>query len=353
MTEKQALVITPAMLRGLGHVTKGINSLDLPMLPLAIGGALAIPYFARRASQDVDKEYNVSQRFNDAQARGEAPMSESFDSFVQQRRKHGHEKKAKMGPPAVVAGSSGDVLKRLFMRRGDVSDVTEAVDAARRASQAQQGFGGPPAAGGSGALEDYRALWQRGEIKFDEHTGRHLLHEHDQLSLGRALGTLGALGTAGVGYNALTTAPDNPLQHRIQNMVYGPHANVRMEDEFLRGLSHQGGKETAGLVRQLVEQTTGQAADAAKSIPRGIQQSHMLQNIVQSDDMLRDATPQDQELLGRAYQTMQKFAPELASDEFAVRNYLREALMAANGPDYATISNLARANRDITDQGRR
>lgn len=340
MTEKTALNIAPAAMRGLGHLTNGVRSLDLPLLPLAIGGALAVPYFARKNSES---EYNVSQRFNDAQARGEAPMSDSFDSFVQQRRKHGQTKEANMKIPAMAAGGISDVVGNLLNspRRVRVKGPENLV---------------PHKANSSVDIDDL--IQNRGGTLTSVGEGNAAQHfvetrEFDPAKATAALGGLGGLGALGVGYNALTTAPDNPLQHKIQDAIYGPNANVRMGDEFLKGVSHQGGKETAGLVRQLVEQTSGQAADAAKSVPRGHQQSQMLQRIMGSDDLLRDATPQDQELLGRAYQTMQKFAPELASDEFAARNYLRESLMAANGPDYATISNLARANRDITDQGRR
>ena len=58
-------------------------------------------------------------------------------------------------------------------------------------------------------------------------------------------------------------------------------------------------------------------------------------------------------MLEKAFKTMARFSPHLASDEFAVKNYLREALMSSSGgPDYGTIANLARANESIAPRPR-
>lgn len=328
--------------KALDKTTSGLKDNALPLLPLAIVGSLAIPYMANQ-----DSDVSLANTFNDAQSRGETPMSDSYQALLQ------HRKQASMKAPVAATNAFGDVLQSLFMRPGRVEDVTQHVNAARRAASPQGNLGqGQTTQAAKDAIEKLRQIKQRGQIESDE-AGLHFLRERDQFSLPRALATAGAAGAAGVGYNALTTSADNPLQYKIQKAIYGPMDREQLDSEFLRGMSNQGGKETASLIRSAIEQTASQAGQGMASIPRGRQQSQMMNQIMSSDDMLQDATPEDRELLSRAFQSMQKFAPELASDEFAVRNYLRESLMASNGPDYSTISNLARANRDVTDTGRR
>lgn len=302
-----------------------------PLVPLAIAGALAVPHLPGN-----DAESELSTKFNDAQARGETPMSDSFHNYVQRRKHSNTQKEANMKAPAAAAGAMGNVVDKLLMKTRSVP--THELSPHEVASRLARG-------GQEVDLPIRGASGQQGPI-----------HQHivdSTFSPGRAALAVGGLGAVGTAYNAATTSADNPLQYKIQKALYGPEDRVQMQDEFLKGLSSQGGKETAGLLSALLGEGAGQAVQGAKALPRGHQQSRTFQDAMSTDEMLREAPPQDQELLQRAFQTMQKFAPELAHDEFAVKNYLRESLMAANGPDYATIGNLARTNRDISDQGRR
>lgn len=71
-------------------------------------------------------------------------------------------------------------------------------------------------------------------------------------------------------------------------------------------------------------------------------------NKVKSDEVLQDA---DAAMLRSSYETMQRFAPNLAADENAVRSFLRESAMYGSGPSYATLKNLAEAEKAVSESG--
>ena len=73
-------------------------------------------------------------------------------------------------------------------------------------------------------------------------------------------------------------------------------------------------------------------------------QEGVLEQLVASDEILQQADP---EFLESAYGSMRRFAPILATDENAVRSFLREAVMYGTGPDFAMISNMSKAERTI------
>lgn len=325
--EKISANILPHIAKALEGVGNAYKKLDFPTTPLAVGGVFALPYITDKTKSD---NYPLNQTFSEAQARGENPMSKVSRSLNTPEQDEMLEKTAGMKPPAAAAGALGDVLKSLFGK-------------SRRTPLK-----------GENLTSKQKDLYERGIGDVVQRAGdeKHFYETHSPAWGRMGLG-LGTLGVGGVGYNALTTAPDNPLQHKIQKAVYGPMDLGQMEDEYRKGLALQGGKETSKMVHELLNRVGNRASEEVSSLSKKVPQSRTMNQVMSSDEMLREADPEDKELLQRAYGTMQKFAPELAKDEFAVKNYLRESLMAANGPDYGTISNLARANRDVTEQGRR
>ena len=197
-----------------------------------------------------------------------------------------------------------------------------------------------------------REAIRRGNASIDEEGGLPVVREEyvDPKKVGlTGLGLVGA-GALGVGYNTMTTDADNPIQRKIHKNVFGLEDRIDAEEEFLKGLAQGGGRESSRAMVGAIEALTSNALSGASAMPRAVKQHRTFQDAMATDELLQEANPEERAMLGRAYNSMKKFAPELAADEFATKNYLRESLMAASGPDYATISALAKTNRDVTER---
>lgn len=96
----------------------------------------------------------------------------------------------------------------------------------------------------------------------------------------------------------------------------------------------------------------GAGADVAQA-PRSSHYNDLFGHLVDTDPIIGMATPEQQQLLGSAYQSMQKVAPTIAADPFATKNFLREVMVTNNGPDHATLGNLAKSEESIRGRGRR
>lgn len=69
---------------------------------------------------------------------------------------------------------------------------------------------------------------------------------------------------------------------------------------------------------------------------------------VMKDEVIGKA---DKALMRSAYETMKRFAPNLAADENAVRSFLREHAIYGTGPSYAALKNLADAEASVARAG--
>ena len=69
---------------------------------------------------------------------------------------------------------------------------------------------------------------------------------------------------------------------------------------------------------------------------------------VMKDDVIRGA---DHSLMKSTYDTMKRFAPNLAADDNAARSFLREHAIYGAGPSYAALKNLADAERAVASAG--
>ena len=68
----------------------------------------------------------------------------------------------------------------------------------------------------------------------------------------------------------------------------------------------------------------------------------------QADEVIGRADPT---LMQSAFGTMRKFAPNLAADHNAVTSFLRESAAFGTGPSYATLKNLADAEKSVVNAG--
>lgn len=210
-----------------------------------------------------------------------------------------------------------------------------------------QGIGKGVAGGGKGVLEGIEHLGQsRGlAAAMGPHTAETASQIAHNTALGKgmllggggALAGAGLLGlTKGLGKDTTDTKSYqvnralNPLTDRVR-------ADELMAKSFFSSL---GSDMAAGLTGLL----TDMASKAMGAMHSGEAGDAMVEAMMASDPILRRG---DKDSILDAYHSMAKFAPTLAADENAVRSFLRESVMAGNGPDYASIANLARAERDV------
>lgn len=97
---------------------------------------------------------------------------------------------------------------------------------------------------------------------------------------------------------------------------------------------------------RLQAQLQFQQEQAAKLRPL---QTSVFKKVIKNDEILQDANKDE---LRASFSTMQRFAPNLAADPNAVRSFLRESAAYGTGPNYATIKNLAEAERAVTNAGK-
>jgi hypothetical protein len=269
-----------------------------------LGLALGVPALAL-ATQKAHQDSVLLGPLYEAEQLGETPMSHDTYYNFTQRRKHGavQEKTASMGARGARsmfesgAGAIDDILKKLL--------YVAKKDAAGNVMQ---------------------------------HQGKDLM----RLSMPRAIGAAGA-GLAGL--TALDVAGE-PVVDSLQQMFFPGYQQDALEQKALQSFSQESGKQTAQMAGDVVRALGNMGMGAMRAIPASQHQRQTFGNAIKTDPLLAQATPEEQATLERAFQSMIRFAPELATDEFAVKNYLRESLMsAAGGPDYGTLANLGRASQ--------
>jgi len=69
---------------------------------------------------------------------------------------------------------------------------------------------------------------------------------------------------------------------------------------------------------------------------------------VLKDEVISNA---DKAMITSAFETMKRFAPNLAADENATRSFLREHAIYGTGPSYASLKNLADAEQAVARAG--
>lgn len=115
-----------------------------------------------------------------------------------------------------------------------------------------------------------------------------------------------------------------------------------IEDVVSGGKDTQESKKEMGKLRGR-ESFMSERVEKLRPIQRDV-----FHHVITSDDMLQDA---DQDQLRSSFTTMRRFAPSLAADPNAVRSFLRESVMYGAGPNYASLKNLADAERVVAETG--
>jgi hypothetical protein len=151
--------------------------------------------------------------------------------------------------------------------------------------------------------------------------------------LGQIVGSGGSealkptMGTMGYRMNRAM----NPLMTRVKG-------DELFATSFINNLGSEAAKGIMGLLKDV-------ATKALTNVSQSPVHAKMVEVLQSGDPYLSRADP-DQ--LSSAYHTMARFAPTLATDENAVRSFLRQAAEAGMGPDYASIKNLAESEKAVT-----
>lgn len=293
-----------AVAPGEGAVWEGLHQRiadtpRLPLLALAIG-APALALSAQKAHEDSV----LLGPLYEAEHLGETPMSQdTYYNFTQRRKYSAQQEKTASREKMAVGGFKG----------------------LRRVGEA-----------GLGPIEDIiKRLLYKDVMK----GGGQVVSE---LSMPRALGAAGA-GLAGL--TALDVMGE-PVVEGLQQTIFPGYGQQQLQQRAMESFSQEAGKQTAQMAGDIVRTLGTMGMGAVQSVPVSQHQRRTFGHAMKTDPMLQQATPEEEATLERAFQSMVRFAPELATDEFAVKNYLRESLMsAAGGPDYGTLANLGRASQ--------
>lgn len=105
------------------------------------------------------------------------------------------------------------------------------------------------------------------------------------------------------------------------------------------------GEMGVDLLRDIASKAVAAVGNAGQDSAR----QAILAQLKRTDPVLSEA---DDKVLMDAYHTMSRFAPVLSTDANAVRSFLRTAVMSGSGPDFASIKQLADAERAVTGRSK-
>lgn len=161
----------------------------------------------------------------------------------------------------------------------------------------------------------------------------------------KSLLSAGALGTGlGVGGSALfggSTPPRAPTRHVTEAIRNALENELGFFPELATGFATGFG---SGVARELIDLTRRGGHKALVAVKANDQDAAFTRAVKEDTEVLQNA---DKETLTKAFDTMRRFAPTLATDPNAVKAYLRAAATSGSGVDYNTIKLLAEAESAV------
>jgi hypothetical protein len=159
-------------------------------------------------------------------------------------------------------------------------------------------------------------------------------------------------------------------KEKLLSRLFGATGEVsgaqKVMGHIAQGIALTGATATGALVAAHLEDQFLGNADQAKAtnteigklnaqnqfktqMVRNLGTSHqtVLKNMM-SDEVIGSA---DTAMINSAFETMKRFAPNLAADENATRSFLREHAIYGTGPSYASLKNLADAEQAVAKAG--
>lgn len=267
-----------------------------------------------------DRQQGFMRHAARAQNIGESPMTSNIRSFSK------HAGLFSTGAGRVAGGSMepiSDLLKKLIMRQ-ESSDISDII--ASNPRRFLKGTIDEADAVAQDYLEGARNIYGQ-NVKFDPSSGT-FTHTEDVIDPIRVGMLAGGALTVGAAADLLAPTTD-VWGYQIQKKLTDSDDRNKLQDEALTGFVRSSSGGLGKVVSEMVGNALGSAGSAAGNAALTFTQSAVFSRVMANDPMLSQATGPDKDLLMRAYKSMTRFAPDVATDEFAVKNYLREALMSS------------------------
>lgn len=244
------------------------------------------------------------------------------------------------GVGGLVAG--GSMANNIFGRTG----AGQRLDAARKEEEPEKTASLPPALlralGGAGI----------GGLAGGAIGGMASHARGGDVGQGAAMGALGGAGL-GAGIGGLSSGVSGAAQKGIKDKMLSGGA---------MGLMSGAGALFGGALMRGVTGDSDANVAKSKEVGKMLAQQEMKQKSTMELAPLQQQAFQkammdptvsraDQELLQSSFETMKRFAPNLSADPNAVKSFLTEVTTWGTGPSYATLKNLADAERAVASAG--
>ena len=159
-----------------------------------------------------------------------------------------------------------------------------------------------------------------------------------------ALGTMGTLGgAAAIGANKALGITGKPLDtesylvnKRLNPGIAGALNRVQADELIAQSMT----KNVGDIANSFINETLSDMTKGYKKIINKPKQQAILKDLMENDDMLRDADP---EHVASLFNTMVDVAPKMTKYKDAVRSFLRQGIAHEGGLDPVTIGELAKA----------
>lgn len=167
-----------------------------------------------------------------------------------------------------------------------------------------------------------------------------------------ALGTMGTLGgAAAIGANKALGITGKPLDtesylvnKRLNPGIAGALNRVQADELIAQSMT----KNVGDIANSFINETLSDMTKGYKKIINKPKQQAILKDLMENDDMLRDADP---EHVASLFNTMVDVAPKMTKYKDAVKSFLRQGIAHEGGLDPVTIGELAKAEARLSGKG--
>ena len=160
------------------------------------------------------------------------------------------------------------------------------------------------------------------------------LDKNPYITLGAIGGGAGILGSASAKAFDVASNPVSTQSYladkKLNPGLGGALTRVRADELFAKGLA----TNTTEIVNSFINEAVAKSMKSYKKLMYAPKQKATLQNLIETDDMIREADPDH---LASLFKTMTEVAPKMTSHKEAVRSFLRQGLAHEGGLDPVTI----------------
>lgn len=167
-----------------------------------------------------------------------------------------------------------------------------------------------------------------------------------------ALGTMGTIGgAAAIGANKALGITGQPLDtesyllnKRLNPGFSGALNRVQADELIAQSMT----KNVGDIANAIINEKLDNMAKGYKKIVNKPAQQAVLKDLLENDEMLRDADP---EHVASLFNTMVDVAPKMTKYRDAVKSFLRQGIAHEGGLDPVTIGELAKAEARLGGKG--